>query len=208
MRRAQTKTAIFNSANSVGNTLEIWKSCFSTRSRTHGTCRSGVIIVAPPSCARGDLAEHESTHVHKNRFCCALCSKIFVNGSVLRDHTMAHQGHPGYRCHLCPMVYATRPQLIKHLDSHKKAFACKVCNLSFVSNEALAAHVATHDKFQRRRPLRHKCLHCPRTFYHRGHLADHERTHTGERPFTCDMCEKKFTRHSHLLAHKRMQHAK
>lgn len=156
---------------------------------------------------REDLAQHESMHVDKDRFCCALCSKIFVSGSVLRGHTTVHQDHPGYRCHLCPMVYATHPQLLNHLDSHNKPYKCKVCNDRFINIKALSGHASAHVKLQGVRPLRYKCPHCPRTFYHSGHLADHTRTHTGERPFSCDVCKKSFTRHSTLLAHNRMQHA-
>ena len=38
---------------------------------------------------------------------------------------------------------------------------------------------------------------------HSGDLVKHKRTHTGEKPFKCDVCDKAFSQRSTLLRHKR-----
>ncbi|NXN82176.1 ZBT8B protein, partial [Bombycilla garrulus] len=47
----------------------------------------------------------------------------------------------------------------------------------------------------------HKCPFCPYTAKQKGILKRHIRSHTGERPYPCDTCGKRFTRQEHLRSH-------
>ncbi|XP_065189965.1 zinc finger protein 678-like [Sycon ciliatum] len=48
-----------------------------------------------------------------------------------------------------------------------------------------------------------RCQFCQKEFKDASHLREHERVHTGDRPFKCDLCEKSFTCSSSLCVHKR-----
>jgi KRAB domain-containing zinc finger protein len=47
------------------------------------------------------------------------------------------------------------------------------------------------------------CTECEKRFTERSKLIDHYRTHTGVRPFTCTVCGKSFIRKDHLRKHQR-----
>ncbi|KAM7299105.1 gastrula zinc finger protein XlCGF49.1-like [Ixodes scapularis] len=52
-----------------------------------------------------------------------------------------------------------------------------------------------------RRPDKHPCRFCPYSTSSAANVAIHERTHTGERPFSCGACKKTFAQKAHLTAH-------
>ena len=52
----------------------------------------------------------------------------------------------------------------------------------------------------------YECDVCEKRFRQSGGLKSHMRIHTNEKPYECDVCEKRFTQASNLKRHKRTQH--
>lgn len=50
----------------------------------------------------------------------------------------------------------------------------------------------------------HPCDHCNKSFTSSHQLAQHNRIHTGEKPYKCSYCDKKFKQLSHVQQHTRL----
>ena len=71
---------------------------------------------------------------------------------------------------------------------------CKQCRLTFLHPGDLQEHERICKK-------RFKCTYCEYSCDRRGNLEKHIRVHTGERPYSCDICGNRFKDTSNLNVH-------
>ncbi|XP_049884168.1 gastrula zinc finger protein XlCGF26.1-like isoform X2 [Pectinophora gossypiella] len=123
---------------------------------------------------------HTPRRVH--RYPCSGCDKVFTKNIYMRDH---------YN--------------LVHLKQYKHR--CESCDKNFIRNADLMKHnKRIHEGIL---PPRDKiCYVCGRGFTTNKILANHVRTHTGERPFACAQCPAKFAQSVALAGHTRALHSK
>jgi len=73
--------------------------------------------------------------------------------------------------------------------------------------QRLAPASSQGSKPKRIKTAKHVCPQCQKRFDHTGNYQIHLRSHSGERPFTCELCKRSFISKSNLYRHQREQHS-
>ena len=138
----------------------------------------------------------------KKKYCCKICSRSYIRKDTLRSHILVIHEVGGINCSYCRKCFAFPAQLKRHLRIHTKAkpFKCDWfgCAKKFNVKDILTRHVETvHKKIKS-----FKCRKCGKAFGQNGHLRRHTRTHSGEKPYKSDICNKRFCQVSNRNSHK------
>nr|VZI12497.1 unnamed protein product [Spirometra erinaceieuropaei] len=121
-------------------------------------------------------------------------------------------GQPGgitYRCPSCPAMYSNANAFTKHMrEKHfVKVYTCRQCEEFFETLSQLFLHARRNHvdpKKPKRNPANYK-FHCDQCNYmtnNGGTMEHHKRAHTGEKPYVCDVCNKRFAQKANMKTHR------
>ncbi|XP_056293708.1 zinc finger and BTB domain-containing protein 40 isoform X2 [Pseudoliparis swirei] len=151
------------------------------------------------------LAYHtKKKHSEGKMYVCQYCKAVFAQSIELTRHVRTHTGDRPYVCRECGKGYSQASGLTVHLHTFhnlSEPHDCQKCCLSFSSLEEHRQHIQEfHPKEF------HKCATCSKVFTSAALLEKHMGTHTGAKPFTCDLCNKSYQQLSGLWYHNRTNH--
>ncbi|KAF6738775.1 Zinc finger E-box-binding homeobox 1 [Oryzias melastigma] len=117
---------------------------------------------------------------------CPFCHRTFLRGASLRDHVKFCQDREGG-----PMV-------------------CPLCGYTSTFSSHMERHLLLHNQLQDKAGItsdqgmdnrKFKCLQCGKAFKYKHHLKEHLRIHSGEKPYECSNCKKRFSHSGSYSSH-------
>nr|XP_046226999.1 zinc finger E-box-binding homeobox 1b [Scatophagus argus] len=115
-------------------------------------------------------------------------------------------------CPYCARGYKRYSSLKEHIkyrhEKTEESFSCPECSYSFAHRAQLERHMTVHKSGRDQRHItqsggnrKFKCTECGKAFKYKHHLKEHLRIHSGEKPYECSNCKKRFSHSGSYSSH-------
>ncbi|XP_029002924.1 zinc finger E-box-binding homeobox 1b [Betta splendens] len=115
-------------------------------------------------------------------------------------------------CPYCARGYKRYSSLKEHIkyrhEQTEDSFSCPECSYSFAYRAQLERHMTVHKSGRDQRHItqsggnrKFKCTECGKAFKYKHHLKEHLRIHSGEKPYECSNCKKRFSHSGSYSSH-------
>ncbi|KAI3355055.1 hypothetical protein L3Q82_017932, partial [Scortum barcoo] len=115
-------------------------------------------------------------------------------------------------CPYCARGYKRYSSLKEHIkyrhEKTEESFSCPECSYSFAYRAQLERHMTIHKSGRDQRHItqsggnrKFKCTECGKAFKYKHHLKEHLRIHSGEKPYECSNCKKRFSHSGSYSSH-------
>ncbi|PIK54485.1 putative zinc finger protein [Apostichopus japonicus] len=174
--------------------------------RNHKVCQPGKGCSVCKSVSNNPLGftKHEKRLAAGVKpFKCEFCEKVFSNRTDRKKHERTHTGEKPYPCKYCDKSFArtgtrNNHQRTRH-EKQKSMYPCKHCGKEYQIESYRDLHEKKHENVK----VKPSCIchFCGKSYTTMHSLHRHERNHTGDRPFQCQYCQKRFMRKDYCDEH-------